>query len=144
LGARYVLEGSVRRIGGRVRIAAQLIDAMTGAHRWGERYDLELELQDVFAVQDEVARAIVAILAAHVNRAERERALLKPPAAWEAYEYYLRSAALWLHMFGDLFGNPNYMFRHTARVIKFPERRSEIAKMRSEIQAVSRSAWRAN
>jgi TolB-like protein len=75
LGARYVLEGSVRRIGDRVRVAAQLIDAMTGAHRWGERYDRELH--DVFAVQDEVARTIVAILAAHVNRAEIERALLK-------------------------------------------------------------------
>src|SRR5260370_11835941 len=88
LGARYVVEGSVRRIGDRVRIAAQLVDAMTGAHRWGERYDREL--RDVFAVQDEVARAIVSILAAHVNRAEIERALLKPPAAGQAYEYCLR------------------------------------------------------
>jgi adenylate cyclase len=90
LGARYVLEGSVRRSGDRIRIAAQLIDAATGAHRWAERYDRELH--DAFAVQDEVARAIVALLAAHVNRAEIERALLKPPAAWEAYEYYLRGA----------------------------------------------------
>jgi adenylate cyclase len=97
LGARYVLEGSVRRSGDRVRIAAQLIDATTGAYRWGERYDRELH--DVFAVQDEVARAIVAILAAHVNRAEIERALLKPPAAWEAYEFYLRGAeAIFLHI----------------------------------------------
>jgi adenylate cyclase len=95
LGARYVLEGSVRRIGDRVRIAAQLIDAVTGAHRWGERYDRELH--DVFAVQDEVARAIVAILAAHVKRAETERALLKPPAAWEAYENYLRAEAFFPH-----------------------------------------------
>src|SRR5258706_1247688 len=97
LGARYVLEGSVRRSGGRVRIAAQLIDAVTGAHRWVERYDRELH--DVFAVQDEVAHTIVAILAAHVNRAETERVLLKPPAAWEAYEYYLRGAqAFFLHI----------------------------------------------
>ena len=96
LGARYVLEGSVRRSGDRVRITAQLIDATTGAHRWAERYDRELH--DVFAVQDEVARAIVALLAAHVNRAEIERALLKPPAAWEAYDYYLRGAeAFFLH-----------------------------------------------
>src|SRR5258708_4452782 len=79
LGARYVLEGSVRRSGDRVRITAQLIDAETGAHRWAERYDREV--RDVFAVQDEVARAIVATLAAHVNRAEIERAMLKPPAA---------------------------------------------------------------
>jgi adenylate cyclase len=90
LGARYVLEGSVRRSGDRIRITAQLIDAVTGTHRWAERYDRKLH--DTFAVQDEVARAIVAILAAHVNRAEIERALLKPPAAWEAYEYYLRGA----------------------------------------------------
>jgi TolB-like protein len=57
LGVRYVLEGSVRRSGDRIRITAQLIDAMTGAHRWAERYDRELH--DVFAVQDEVARAVV-------------------------------------------------------------------------------------
>jgi adenylate cyclase len=90
LGARYILEGSVRRSGDRVRITAQLIDAVTGAHRWAERYDRELV--DVFALQDEVARAIVTIIAAHVNRAEIERALLRPPAAWDAYEYYLRGA----------------------------------------------------
>jgi adenylate cyclase len=96
LNARYGLEGSVRRRGDRVRITAQLIDAETGAHRWGERYDRELH--DVFAVQDEAVRAIVATLASHVNRAETERALLKPPAAWEAYEYYLRGAeAYFLH-----------------------------------------------
>jgi adenylate cyclase len=97
LGARYILEGSVRRSGDRIRIAAQLIDALTGAHRWAERFDRELH--DVFAVQDEVVRAIVATLTAHVNRAETERALLKPPAAWEAYEYYLRGAeAFFLHV----------------------------------------------
>jgi adenylate cyclase len=96
LGARYILEGSVRQSGNRVRIAAQLIDATTGAHRWGERYDRELH--DLFTVQDEVARAIVTSLAAHVNRAEIERVLLKPPAVWQAYEYYLRGAeALFLH-----------------------------------------------
>jgi adenylate cyclase len=99
LGVRYVLEGSVRRSGDLVRITAQLIDAMTGAYRWAERYDREVH--DIFAVQDEVARAIVTILAAHVNRAEIERALLKPPAAWEAYEYYLRGAeAFFLHVNG--------------------------------------------
>jgi adenylate cyclase len=97
LGALYILKGSVRRSGDRIRITAQLIDAATDAHRWGERYDREL--QDVFAVQDEVARMIVATLAAHVNRAEIERALLKPPAAWEAYDYYLRgSEAFFSHM----------------------------------------------
>jgi adenylate cyclase len=97
LGARYVLEGSIRRSTDRVRIAAQLIDAATGTHRWAERYDRELH--EAFAIQDEVVRAIVTTLAAHVNRAETERALLKPPAAWEAYEYYLRGAeAFFLHV----------------------------------------------
>src|SRR5262249_59664282 len=76
--------------------SAQLIGGATGGRRWGERYDRELH--DTFGVQDEAARRIVAILAAHVNRAETERALLKPPAAWEAYEYYLRGAeAYFLH-----------------------------------------------
>src|SRR5262245_42399124 len=97
LGVRYVLEGSIRRAGDRVRISAQLIDAVTGAHLWGERYDRELK--DVFAVQDEVSRAIVAILVAHVNKAEAERTLLKPPETWQAYDLFLRASdilrAMW-------------------------------------------------
>jgi adenylate cyclase len=88
LGVRYVLEGSVRRADDRVRITAQLIDALTGAHRWADRYDRELS--NVFAVQDEVTRAIVTVLAIQVNKAEAERTLLKPAATWEAYDYYLR------------------------------------------------------
>jgi adenylate cyclase len=91
LGVRYVLEGSIRRDGNRLRISAQLIDATTGSHRWAERYDRELS--NVFAVQDEVTRTIVAVLASHVNKAEAERTLLKPAAAWEAYDYYLRGVA---------------------------------------------------
>ena len=87
---RYVLEGSIRRGGHRVRITAQLIDATTGRHRWAERYERKLE--DVFAPQDEVARTIVTTLAVHVNKAEAERTLLKPPATWQAYDYYMRAA----------------------------------------------------
>src|SRR5258705_4914110 len=90
LGARYVLEGSVRRSGDRIRITAQLIDTATGAHRWAERYDREL--MDVFAVQDEVAQTIVAILISHVNKAEVERTLLKPPSSWQAYDCYMGAA----------------------------------------------------
>ena len=89
LGVRYILQGSIRREGGRVRISAQLADAVTGAHRWAERYDRQIE--DVFAVQDEVARTIVAILAAHVNKAEIERTINKAPETWQAYDYYLRA-----------------------------------------------------
>jgi adenylate cyclase len=94
LGVRYVLEGSVRRGGDRVRITAQLIDVATRVHRWAERYDQELK--DVFAIQDDVARTIAAILVAHVNAAEAERALLKPPATWQAYDHYMRAAAAWI------------------------------------------------
>jgi adenylate cyclase len=89
LGVRYVLEGSVRRSGDRLRISAQLIDTATGAHRWAERYDRKLE--DVFAVQDEVVHTIVALLAAHVRKAEVERSRAKPPTSWQAYDYYLQA-----------------------------------------------------
>lgn len=93
LGVRYVLEGSVRRAGRRVRITAQLIDAVTGAHLWADSYDRDLK--NIFAVQDDVARTIVAILAVHVHKAEAELTLAKPPATWKAYECYLRAAETW-------------------------------------------------
>ena len=96
LGVRYVLEGSIRRAGDRVRISAQLIDAVTGAHRWAERYDRELK--DVFAVQDEVSLAIVAILVAQVNKAEAERTLLKPPETWQAYDFFIRASDIYTAM----------------------------------------------
>jgi adenylate cyclase len=89
LGVRYVLEGSVRRSGDNLRISAQLIDAATGVHRWAERYDRKLA--DVFAVQDDVVRTIVAILAAHVRKAEIERTRAKPPGSWQAYDCYLQA-----------------------------------------------------
>ena len=89
LGARYVLEGSIRRANGRVRIGAQLSDAETGMHCWAERFDQKLT--DVFAVQDQVARRIVGVLVAHVNKAEASRALLKPTRTWRAYDFYLRA-----------------------------------------------------
>jgi adenylate cyclase len=93
LGVRYALEGSIRRGGDRVRISAQLVDSGTGTHRWAERYDCELK--DVFTIQDEVVRTIAAVLAAHVNKAEVERTLLKPPAVWQAYDHFMRAAAAW-------------------------------------------------
>jgi len=90
LGVHYVLEGSIRRDSDRVRITAQLVDAVTGSHHWAERYDRQLK--DVFTVQDDVVRAIVSVLVAHVNKAEMERTLLKPPATWQAYDYLMRAA----------------------------------------------------
>jgi adenylate cyclase len=91
LGVRYVLEGSVRKAADRIRISAQLIDAASGGHLWAEHYDRDM--QDVFAVQDEVASTVAAILAAHVSKAEAERTLLKPPASWQAYDFYMRALA---------------------------------------------------
>jgi adenylate cyclase len=93
LGVQYILEGSIRRDGDRVRITAQLIDSTTGAHRWAERYDRGLT--DLFAIQDELARTIATILVAHVKKAEVERSILKPPANWQAHDHYLRAAAAW-------------------------------------------------
>lgn len=92
LGVRYVLEGSVRREENRIRISAQLIDTANGAHRWAERYDRELA--DLFMLQTELAGTIGAALAVHVNRAEAERTLSKPPSSWHAHDYYLRAADL--------------------------------------------------
>ena len=91
-----MLEGSIRRTGDRVRIAVQLIDSMTGVHRWAERYDHKLA--DIFAVQDEVARTIAAVLASHINKAEVERTLLTPPATWQAYDLYLRAASVYARL----------------------------------------------
>jgi adenylate cyclase len=87
LGVRYVLEGSVRKAANRVRITGQLVDAMSGAHVWAERYDRDLA--DVFAVQAEIAEAVAAAISPAVASAERQRARRKPPGnlnAWEAYQ----------------------------------------------------------
>ena len=90
LGMRYVLEGSIRRNGDRVRVGAQLVDTLTGAHRWAERYERRLE--DAFAVQDEVVQTIAPVLVAHLNKAEVERMLLKPPSIWQAHDFYLKGS----------------------------------------------------
>ena len=94
LGVNYVLQGSVRRGNDRVRITSHLVDAETGAHLWGERYDRSLD--NVFAIQDEVVRTIAPLLVAHVRKAEVERTLLKPPATWQAYHYFMRGLDLHL------------------------------------------------
>ena len=77
--------------GGRIRVSAQLIDTSTGANRWAERFDRKLE--DVFEVQDDVVRMIVAIIAVQLNKAEVERAHIKPPTTWQAYDFYPQGAA---------------------------------------------------
>jgi TolB-like protein len=90
-GVRYVLEGSVRKAGRRVRVTAQLIDATAGTHIWAERYERELE--DIFAVQDEITEAIVAAIAPEIGDVERERAQRKPPGSLDAWSPYQRGLA---------------------------------------------------
>ena len=93
LGVRYVLEGSVRKAGGRVRITAQLIDAATGHHLWAERFDRDLA--DIFEVQDEVTGRIVATLAGKLVESERRRARSGQTENLEAYDCVLRGRELW-------------------------------------------------
>jgi adenylate cyclase len=88
LGVRYVLEGSVRKAGNRVRITPQLIDADNGSHIWAERYDRELE--DIFTVQDEITQTVVGAIEPELSRAEQERARLKPPENLGAWDFYQR------------------------------------------------------
>jgi adenylate cyclase len=88
LGVRHVLEGSVRRAGSQVRITAQLIDATQDGHLWAERYDRELE--DIFAVQDEVVRTVVATVTGRMEAAGALDARSKPPESLVAYDYVLR------------------------------------------------------
>ena len=89
LGVRYVLEGSVRKSGNRVRITAQLIDATNGSHLWAEKYDRDLN--DLFAVQDEITREIVGSLAPEMLEAEMQRARRKDPQTLDAWEHAIRA-----------------------------------------------------
>jgi adenylate cyclase len=93
LGVRYVLEGSVRRAGGRVRITAQLVEAATGHHLWAERFDRDLA--DIFEVQDEVTSRIVATLAGKVGESERRRVRSGQTEDVEAYDCVLRGREIW-------------------------------------------------
>lgn len=88
LGVRYVLEGSVRKAGGRVRITGQLIEAETGAHLWADRF--EGHLADVFELQDRVTSSVVGRIAPRLEQAEIERARRKPTERLDAYDHYLR------------------------------------------------------
>jgi adenylate cyclase len=91
LGVRYVLEGSLRKSGNRVRVTAQLVEAETGNHVWAERYDRDLS--DIFAVQDEITEATTIAIAPVIADAERQRAIRKPPANLDAWGAHQR--AMW-------------------------------------------------
>src|SRR5262249_1576215 len=96
LGVRYVLEGSVRRAGNRVRFTGQLIDATTGGNIWADRFDAALD--DLFDRQDEVTARAVGAIEPRLERAEIERAGRKPTESLDAYDYFLRGMASF-HLF---------------------------------------------
>jgi TolB-like protein/class 3 adenylate cyclase len=89
LGVRYVLEGSVRKVGSRVRITCQLIEGETGAHIWAERYDRPLD--DIFALQDEITLSVVGAIEPNLRLAEVERAKRKRPDSLDAYDLVLQA-----------------------------------------------------
>jgi adenylate cyclase len=91
LGVRYVLEGSLRKAGSRIRVTAQLVEAETGKHVWAERYDRDLA--DIFAVQDEITEAVTIAVAPAIADAELRRAMRKPPGSLDAWAAYQRG--LW-------------------------------------------------
>ena len=92
LGVRYVLEGSVRKAGGRVRITGQLIEAATNNHLWADKFDGAIE--DIFDLQDQVAATVVGVIAPTIEQVEIERAKRKSTEKLDAYDVYLRGVAL--------------------------------------------------
>jgi TolB-like protein/class 3 adenylate cyclase len=94
LGVRYVLEGSVRKAGNRVRITGQLIDAITGTHLWADRFDGSLE--DIFELQDKVALSVAGVIEPALQAAEMRRSAARPTTDLTAYDLYLRALAVFL------------------------------------------------
>jgi adenylate cyclase len=92
LGVRYVLEGSVRKVGNRVRITGQLIEAETGRHLWADRYDRTLD--DIFVLQDEITMSVVGCLEPELFAAEHARLRRKPPQSLDAWECFIRASFL--------------------------------------------------
>ena len=92
MGVRYVLEGSVRKASGRVRITAQLIDALSGTHIWADRFDGPME--EVFDLQDEVASCVAGVIEPALQAAETARSVGRPTHDLTAYDLYLRAYAM--------------------------------------------------
>src|SRR5262249_34679046 len=91
LGVRYVLEGSLRKSGSRIRVTTQLVEAETGKHVWAERFDRDLA--DIFAVQDEITEAVTIAIAPAISAAEQQRVMRGPPESLDAWAAYQRG--LW-------------------------------------------------
>ena len=100
LGVRYLVEGSIWRAGGRVRVNAQLIDAITGGHLWAERYDGDET--DLFTLQDRVIANIVSVLSVRLTDREKSRVSRRPTDNLEAYDYYLRAERSQMYGFGGV------------------------------------------
>ncbi len=113
LGVRYVLEGSVRRGGHRVRITGQLIDASTGAHLWADRFEGASE--DIFDLQDQVTMSVVGAVAPRLEQAEIVRAKRKPTESLDAYDYYLRGME---HFYQDIRESIDQAMRLFSRAIE--------------------------
>jgi adenylate cyclase len=109
LDARYLLEGSVRRAGDRVRVNAELIEAATGRHVWSEAYDAEVK--DIFGVQEDIARRVVGAAAVKLTRFERDRVLAKPTNSLAAYEYVLHGREFLSHRTRDQNNEAQKMFQ---------------------------------
>ena len=103
LGVRYVLEGSVRKAGNKVRITGQLIEAATGAHLWADRFDGALD--DIFELQDKVTSSVVAAIAPRLEQAEIDRSERKPTESLDVIDLYYRA----IHLIGALPGRDTKM-----------------------------------
>jgi adenylate cyclase len=140
LGVRYVLEGSVRRAGNRVRITAQLIDGRTGGHVWAERYDRDLT--DIFEVQDDVTREIVAALKVHLTPDERARVEKRGTDNLDAYDCFLRGRQLLWQVSREAIGQAQALFEEAVALdAAFPLAHAYLALTHS-VQYVNR--WSAD
>jgi hypothetical protein len=129
LGVRYVLEGSVRKVGDRIRITGQLVDAATGNDIWADRYDSTLD--DIFELQDRVAMSVIGAIAPQLERAEIARAQRKPTESLQAYDYYLRALA------------STYRFARGEHrgAQAHPDGQQSRSRLRSPIRAGGKSPW---
>jgi TolB-like protein/class 3 adenylate cyclase/Tfp pilus assembly protein PilF len=126
LGVQYLLEGSVRRAGQRIRVTAQLISAANDKHVWAERYDRELS--DIFAVQDEIARNIVGTMAVELEAESLEQARRKSPEDVQAYEHWLRGKSIIYSMGQGIFEARQHFERAVAADTSYARAHSGLAQ----------------
>ena len=105
LGVAYMADGSLRKLGNRIRVSVQLVEAGTSRQIWAERYDRDLE--DIFAIQDEIARTIAVTLVGHIERSHAEQARQKPTSSWAAYDYVLQARQC-VDRYDTKAANPSY------------------------------------